>query len=103
MCGGSLSPGVLPICLLISSLLASAPALAQGPQRVPVLVPPVKRPPTGKKDRSGFPPIPTFKDIAQNVGLTVPHIAASEAHYVIDSTSGGAGDRKSTRLNSSHT
>jgi hypothetical protein len=32
-----------------------------------------------------------FKDIAKELGLTVSHIAAPEAHYVIDSTSGGAG------------
>ena len=44
-----------------------------------------------KKDRSGLPPVPTFKDIASRVGLTVSHVAASEAHYVIDSTSGGSG------------
>src|SRR6266403_1217703 len=44
-----------------------------------------------KKDRSGLPPIPTFKDVAKEVGLTAVHISAPEAHYVIDSTSGGAG------------
>src|SRR5207248_1228523 len=44
-----------------------------------------------KKDRSALSPIPTFKDIAKDVGLTAVHISAPEAHYVIDSTSGGAG------------
>jgi hypothetical protein len=29
--------------------------------------------------------VPVFKDIAKEVGLTVSHIAAPEAHYVIDS------------------
>jgi hypothetical protein len=38
-----------------------------------------------------LPPAPVFKDIAKQVGLTVSHIAAPEAHYVIDSTSGGVG------------
>src|SRR5216683_6524863 len=37
------------------------------------------------------PPVPTFKDIAKEVGLTASHTAAPEAHYVIDSTSGGVG------------
>ena len=44
-----------------------------------------------KKDRSGLPRVPNFQDVASRVGLTVSHTAASEAHYVIDSTSGGAG------------
>src|SRR5437762_9134808 len=76
--------GPLPIPLLF--------AQAQGPQRVPVPVPPpAKRSSNEKKDRSGLPPIPTFKDVAKDLGLTAVHIAAPEAHYVIDSTSGGAG------------
>jgi len=83
------------LILLISFLFFSIeaqPQQAQGPQRVPVPVPPsAKQAPSGKKDRSALPPVPTFKDIAKEVGLTVSHIAAPEAHYVIDSTSGGAG------------
>jgi len=76
--------GPLPIPLLF--------AQAQGPQRVPVPVPPpAKRSLQDKKDRSALPPVPTFKDVAKDVGLTAVHIAAPEAHYVIDSTSGGAG------------
>src|SRR5881392_2179771 len=84
---------------LLTSLLFFSPLFlpflltqAQGPQRVPVPVPPpAKRSSNEKKDRSGLPPIPTFKDVAKDLGLTVSHIAAPEAHYVIDSTSGGAG------------
>jgi len=53
--------------------------------------PPTKRAPSAKKERSGLPPVPVFKDIAKEVGVTVPHIAAQEARYVIDSTSGGTG------------
>lgn len=64
-----------------------APTQQMGSARVPL----PKLPARPKKDRSGLPPIPTFKDIARSVGLTVSHIAAPEAHYVIDSTSGGAG------------
>src|SRR6266403_1114337 len=87
------------ILALLTSLLLFGPvflpllfAQAQGPQRVPVPVPPpAKRSPQDKKDRSALPPIPTFKDVARDVGLTAVHISAPEAHYVIDSTSGGAG------------
>src|SRR5215471_17371140 len=76
------------VCFLLCSFVAQA----QGPKTVPVPVPqPAKRPPAAKKDRSALPPVPTFKDIAKEVGLTVSHIAAPEAHYVIDSTSGGVG------------
>ena len=85
---------VLSISLLVLSLLFGPPLFAQtqGPQSVPVPVPrPAKHSPQEKKDRSGLPPIPTFKDIAKDVGLTASHIAAPEARYVIDSTSGGVG------------
>src|SRR2546423_1665843 len=72
--------------------LFSLAVQAQGPQNVPVPVPkPVKRAPSAKKDLRAFPPVPTFKDVAKEVGLTASHIAAPEAHYVIDSTSGGDG------------
>jgi len=86
------------VALLISLLVLSpffVPLLfaqTQGPQRVPVPVaPPAKRTPQEKKDHSGLPPVPTFKDVAKDVGLTGSHIAAPEARYVIDSTSGGVG------------
>src|SRR5260370_4852597 len=85
---------VLLLGFLISNPVAPQvlEAQTQGPQRVPVPVPPPpKRASSAKKDRSGFPPGPVFKDIAKEVGLTVSHIAAPEACYVIDSTSGGAG------------
>src|SRR5712692_1697454 len=85
---------VVLLCFLIFSTVTPRvrAAQAQGPQRVPVPVPPTARgAPKAKKDRSSFPPVPVFKDIAKEVGLTVSHIAAPEAHYVIDSTSGGAG------------
>src|SRR5215467_3488964 len=81
-----------PWALLILFLIFRQAMQAQGPQGVPLPVPvPAKRGPSVKKDRSGLPPVPTFKDIAKEVGLTVSHIAAPEAHYVIDSTSGGLG------------
>jgi hypothetical protein len=79
-----------------SALISLAPQLvhgqAGGPQRVPV-PPPLAKPNVSrpKTDRSLLPPVPIFKDIAKQIGVTASHIAAPEARYVIDSTSGGAG------------
>src|ERR1700688_3262638 len=67
-------------------------AQAGGPQRVPV-PPPLTKPNASKPktDRTLLPPVPVYKDIAKELGITDAHIAAPEAHYVIDSTSGGVG------------
>jgi hypothetical protein len=79
---------------LLSAFLLGIPiflALQEtGPQsvRVPRIVKPAGKP---KADRAAFPPVPIFKDIAGEIGVTASHIAAPEAHYVIDSTSGGSG------------
>src|ERR1700737_1786973 len=81
-----ISAGLLALTFKVA-LQAQAPSQQTGSVRVPL----PKIPGPTKKDRTGLPPIPTFKDIASRVGLTASHIAASEAHYVIDSTSGGAG------------
>src|SRR2546421_12540179 len=91
------SPPRSIVFLIFLSILSPLVPMAltahpQDPQRVPVPVPPpAKRSPQEKKDRSALPPIPTFKDVAKEVDLTAVHIAAPEAHYVIDSISGGAG------------
>ncbi len=94
MLGYSLRPLVRRICFLLLTLAAPRLAAAQaaGPQTVRI-PPPVARAGAikSKTNRAGLPPIPVFKDIAKEVGVTVPHIAAQEARYVIDSTSGGAG------------
>ena len=78
-------------CLFVISLSTAmshqAPSQQAGGARVPL----PKLPAPAKKDRSGLPPVPTFKDVASRVGLNVSHIAAPEAHYVIDSISGGVG------------
>jgi enediyne biosynthesis protein E4 len=82
--------------LCFSILISAVPQLtfaqAGGPQRVPV-PPPLAKPNASKPktDRSQLPPVPVFKDVAKQLGVTVPHIAAPEARYVIDSTSGGSG------------
>src|ERR1700757_4794258 len=75
------------VLTLTSTSHPQAPSQESGVARVPL----PKLPAPAKKDRSGLPPIPSFKDIAKEVGLTVTHTAAPEAHYVIDSTSGGVG------------
>ena len=64
-------------------------AQAAGPQRVPIPPPVAKSKP--KADRSGLPPVPVFKDVARELGVTASHISAPEARYVLDSISGGAG------------
>ena len=61
-------------------------------QSVTVPIPPsAKKLPAAKLDRPGFPPIPQFKDIAAEVGLTVSHISTSDKRYIVESISGGAG------------
>src|SRR6201997_3997218 len=37
------------------------------------------------------PPVPVFKDIAQQAGLTVSHLSSNEKRYVVESMSGGVG------------
>jgi hypothetical protein len=94
MFGYSLRRLDVRICIL--ALILAAPGFvatqAPGPQRMPI-PPPTSRISTAKSkaDRSTLPPVPAFKDIAKDVGVTVSHIAAAEARYVIDSTSGGVG------------
>ena len=36
-------------------------------------------------------PVPRFKDVAQEAGLTVSHISTPEKKYIVESMSGGAG------------
>src|SRR5712672_4616133 len=77
------------LVLLTPTLLL---AQAEGPQHVPI--PPALTKPTPgkhKTDRSLLPPVPVFRDIAKQLGVTASHIAAPEARYVLDSISGGAG------------
>jgi hypothetical protein len=84
--------GFLQILLLVIPMAAPLLLFGQegGPQHVTV-PPPAKAAPKRKTDRATLPPVPMFKDIASEIGVTAPHIAAPEAHYVIDSTSGGSG------------
>src|SRR5690349_940080 len=67
-------------------------AQATGPQRVPIpAVKPKNKLAKPRVDRSTLPPVPIFQDRARELGVTASHIAAPEAHYVLDSMSGGAG------------
>jgi hypothetical protein len=36
-------------------------------------------------------PVPQFVDVAPQVGLTVPHLASKEQHYIVESMGGGVG------------
>ncbi len=75
---------------LIPMLLTAAQP--QEPRRVPVPVPPpIKRPPQEKQDRSAFPQVPVFKDVAAEVGLKAVHISTGEKRYILESMSGGVG------------
>src|SRR5436309_3921891 len=38
-----------------------------------------------KVDRPGFPPVPKFKDVASEVGLTGSHISTGEKRFIIES------------------
>src|SRR6266481_3462788 len=82
----SLQISILTLFLAAPEFVA---AQAGGPQKVRIPPPAAKAKP--KTDRSTLPPIPVFKDIAKQISVTVQHIAAPEARYVIDSTSGGSG------------
>src|SRR2546425_42084 len=82
------------ICFLVLSSVAAVALAAQShafqAARVPVPkpAPGVSRP---KTDRSGFPSVPVFKDIANEVGLTASHISTGEKRYILESMSGGVG------------
>jgi hypothetical protein len=59
---------------------------------VPVPVPPsAAKAPGARIDRPGFPPIPKFRDVAREVGLTGSHISSGDKRYIIESMSGGVG------------
>src|SRR5258708_2293123 len=57
--------------------------------------PPAKIPPARPEKKSPAPkltaPVPIFRDIAAQAGLTASHISSREKYYVIESMSGGVG------------
>src|ERR1017187_8356550 len=70
--------------------LLSAQTAPQGP-----MGPPAKIPPARIEKKSATPkltaPVPIFRDIAAQAGLTASHISSREKYYVIESMSGGVG------------
>src|ERR1700682_4869790 len=79
---------ILPLALLVSFSLSSR-VFGQA-TRVEVPASAMKTP-KAKVNRPGFPPIPKFKDITTQAGLTVSHISTGEKRYIIESMSGGVG------------
>jgi len=57
--------------------------------------PPAKLPPPRPENKAQSPklrdPVPVFRDIAPQAGLTASHISSADKHYVIESMSGGIG------------
>lgn len=46
---------------------------------------------TAKKKQAELSPVPLFKEIAQEAGLTVSHISTEDKRYIVESMSGGVG------------
>ena len=69
------------LCLgFLLSLFASAQTAAPKKASVPV-----------HEASAPVSPVPTFKDVAKEAGLTVSHISTPEKKYIVESMSGGAG------------
>jgi hypothetical protein len=78
-------------CILLFVVISSAAVERLDAQSTSVPLPPALKTPAPKRDRSGLPLIPKFKDIAQELGLTVSHISTSDKRYIVESMSGGVG------------
>jgi hypothetical protein len=78
------------ILIPLAASLLLAQAAAQNPTRS---VSSSSAKPTTAKAGTARPtnPVPIFRDIAAQVGLTASHISSREKHYVIESMSGGIG------------
>jgi len=76
--------------LTLLILFAGSSLAQQGP-----MGPPAKLPPAPAAQKEPAPklstPVPVFRDIGAQAGLTASHIASPEKHYVIESMSGGIG------------
>jgi hypothetical protein len=77
------------LLIACTGLLLAQPA-PQGPMGLATKVPPER---IGKKSSPPklTTPVPVFRDIAAQVGLTASHISSREKYYVIESMSGGVG------------
>jgi hypothetical protein len=76
--------------LIIVAATSVAAQNDQGP-----MGPPAKIPPARAENKTTAPkltaPVPVFRDIAAQAGLTASHISSREKYYVIESMSGGIG------------
>jgi hypothetical protein len=82
--------GRIAILLLSLNCLLAAQSEPQGPMGRPAKIPvtPAEKKTTAPKLTD---PVPVFRDIAAQAGLTASHISSPEKHYVIESMSGGIG------------
>jgi enediyne biosynthesis protein E4 len=77
------------ILLIVFTGLLSAQSATQGPMGPPAKIPPAQL--ENKSAHKLTAPVPIFRDIAAQAGLTAAHISSPEKHYVIESMSGGIG------------
>jgi enediyne biosynthesis protein E4 len=82
--------GQIAILLIAFAGLLPAQTAPRGPMGPPAKIhaaPVEKKSPAPKLSD----PVPIFRDIAAQAGLTVSHISSAEKHYVVESMSGGIG------------
>ena len=68
-------------------LAAAAAATAQTTAPKPTQISSAQSSPTPSSSAS----VPQFEDVAQEAGLTVPHISSPDKKYIVESMSGGVG------------
>jgi len=82
-------------CFHVALIVAFAGILLAQTEPQGPMGPPAKIPPTRAEKKSPAPkittPVPVFRDIAAQAGLTASHISSREKYYVIESMSGGIG------------
>jgi hypothetical protein len=82
---------LVPIVIVL--IFAASCLVAQNDQGP--MGPPAKIPPARTESKTPAPklnqPVPIFRDIAAQAGLTASHISSREKYYVIESMSGGVG------------
>ena len=81
--------GQITILSIAFAGLLSAQTPAQGPMGPPAKIPPARI--QKKLPPKLTTPVPIFRDIAAQAGLTASHISSREKYYVIESMSGGVG------------
>ncbi|HUH63995.1 MAG TPA: VCBS repeat-containing protein, partial [Terracidiphilus sp.] len=91
----SMRAGLVAIFQIVLWLIGCiGPVSAQAAPQSP-MGPPAKIHPSPSEKRSPSlklaDPVPVFRDIAAQVGLTRSHISSAEKHYVVESMSGGIG------------